>query len=294
MTKKEISYPVEAPGALLDFLLARVSGQSRNSVKHLLSRGQVLVNNRPQTHFDCALITGQTVTVLPQARGASLPFSILYEDAGLIAVQKPAGLLSVATETEKRRTVYRMVTDYLRARDPHARIFIVHRLDRDTSGVLLFAKDEALKHQLQDHWSTLVKKRGYWAVAEGAGLPDSGTCRTKLKENRVHRAYSARGDDGKEAVTRYRVLVRRNDYALADVELETGRKNQIRAHFSELGHPVAGDKKYGAASDPMGRLALHAYVLTLTDPRSGKLLTLSSSPPEWFRRMFPGQSWNNA
>lgn len=293
MTKKEISYPVEAPGPLLDFLLARVSGQSRNSVKHLLSRGQVLVDNRPRTRFDCALTPGQTVTVLPQARGASLPFPILYEDAGLIAVQKPAGLLSVATETEKRRTAYRMVTDYLRARDPHARIFIVHRLDRDTSGVLLFAKDEALKHQLQDRWNTLVKKRGYWAAVEGTGLPDSGTCRTQLQENRVHRVYSARGDEGKEAVTRYRVLARRNDYALADVELETGRKNQIRAHLSELGHPVAGDKKYGASTDPMGRLALHAYVLALTDPRSGALLTLSSPPPEWFRRMFPGQPWKN-
>ena len=294
MTKKEITYPVEAPGTLLEFLLAHVSGQSRNSVKHLLSRGQVLVDNRPQTRFDRALTPGQTVTVLPQAKGAALPFPVLYEDDGLIAIQKPAGLLSVATETEKYRTAYRMVTDYLRARDPRARIFIVHRLDRDTSGVLLFAKNEELKHQLQDRWNALVKKRGYWAVAEGAGLPDSGVCRTQLQENRVHRVYSARGDDWKEAVTRYHVLARRNEYALADVELETGRKNQIRAHLSELGHPVAGDKKYGAASDHMGRLALHAYVLSLTDPRNGKLLTLSSPPPEWFRRMFPGRAWKNA
>lgn len=294
MIKKDVSYPVEAQEALLEFLLHHISRQSRNSVKHLLSRGQVLVDNRPQTRFDYTLVPGQIVTVLPQARGATLPFPVLYEDAGLIAVQKPSGLLSVATEAERHRTAYRMVTEYLRARDPHARIFIVHRLDRDTSGVLLFAKNEDLKHQLQDCWNTLVKKRGYWAVTEGANLPDSGTCRTLLQENRVHRVYSSKRDEGKEAVTHYRVLARRNEYALADVELETGRKNQIRAHFSELGHPVAGDKKYGASTDPMGRLALHAYVLSLTDPRSGKLLTLSSPPPEWFRRMFPGRAWKNA
>ncbi|MDD5938355.1 MAG: RluA family pseudouridine synthase [Clostridiales bacterium] len=287
--RKEAVYPVEAPALLLDFLLAHISGQSRNSVKHLLSRGQILVDGRPQTRFDVPLSAGQQVTVLPQSKGPAIPFPVLYEDDGLIAVCKPAGLLSVATEREKQRTAYRMVSDCLKGRDPASRIFVVHRLDRDTSGVLLFAKDESLKHQLQDNWNTLVKRRNYYAAAEGDGLPDEGTCRSFLRENRVHKVYSSKAPGGREAVTHYHVLARRNGYALLDISLGTGRKNQIRAHLSELGHPVAGDEKYGAAADPMGRLALHAYDLTLLDPRSGELLSITASAPQCFRRMFPGR-----
>lgn len=287
--KKETVFSVAEPASLLDFLLAHVAGQSRNSVKHLLSRGQVLVDNMPRKQFDFPLAPGQSVTILPQAKGAVLPFPILYEDEGLLVIHKPAGLLSVATETQKTRTAYRLAADYLRARDPRARLFVVHRLDRDTSGVLLFAKNAQLKTALQDDWNTLVKKRGYWAVAEGDDLPDSGLCRSRLTESREHRVYSARGNAGKEAVTHYRVLARKQGYALLDVEIDTGRKNQIRAHLAELGHPVAGDEKYGAETDPMGRLALHAYALVLADPRSGKLLSFTAPPPEGFQRIFPRQ-----
>lgn len=285
--KKEISYPVENPALLLDFLLSHVAGQSRNSVKHLLSRGQVLVDNIPQKQFDLSLSPGQSVTILPQAKGMSLPFPVLYEDGGLLAIHKPAGLLSVATDTQKSRTAYRLTADYLHARDPRSRLFVVHRLDRDTSGVLLFAKSEDLKIALQEDWNGLVKKRGYWAVVEGEGLPDSGECRSRLSESKTYRVYSARGDEGKKAVTRYTVLARRKGYSLLDVELDTGRKNQIRAHLAELGHPVAGDDKYGARTNPMGRLALHAYELSLTEPQSGKLLSFTAPPPEGFQRMFP-------
>lgn len=285
--KKEISYPVENPALLLDFLLSHVAGQSRNSVKHLLSRGQVLVDNIPQKQFDLSLSPGQSVTILPQAKGMSLPFPVLYEDGGLLAIHKPAGLLSVATDTQKSRTAYRLTADYLHARDPRSRLFVVHRLDRDTSGVLLFAKSEDLKIALQEDWNGLVKKRGYWAVVEGEGLPDKGECRSRLAESKTHRVYSARGDEGKEAVTRYTVLARKKGYSLLDVELDTGRKNQIRAHLAELGHPVAGDDKYGARTNPMGRLALHAYELSLADPQSGKPLSFTTPSPEGFRRMFP-------
>lgn len=285
--KKETVFPVAEPASLLDFLLAHVTGQSRNSVKHLLSRGQVLIDGVPQRQFDFPLRPGQTVTLLPQARGASLPFPVLYEDEGLLVVHKPAGLLTVATDTQKNRTAYRLAAGYLRARGPGARLFIVHRLDRDTSGVLLFAKSEELKNALQEDWNSLVKKRGYWAVAEGEELPGSGECRSRLTESKTHRVYSAKGEEGKEAVTRYTVLARKKGYSLLDVELDTGRKNQIRVHLAELGCPVAGDEKYGARTDPMGRLALHAYELSLTDPRSGKLLTFTAPPPDGFRRMFP-------
>jgi 23S rRNA pseudouridine1911/1915/1917 synthase len=229
------------------------------------------------------------VTLLPPSKGPSLPFPILYEDEGLIVIDKPAGLLSVATDREKDRTAYHILTEYLRGRDPRTRLFIVHRLDRDTSGVLLFAKNEALKTALQDSWNDLVQKRGYWTVVEGPDIPDSGTCRSLLTENSIHKVYSVKGDSGKEAVTRYRVLARSPRFALLDVDIDTGRKNQIRTHLSELGHPVTGDKKYGAAGDPMGRLALHAYQLSLTDPRTQALLSFSAPAPAGFQRLFPKQ-----
>lgn len=284
--KKETAYTVEAPAPLLDFLLAHVQGQSRNSVKHLLSRGQVLVDGVPQTRFDLALALGQRVALTAPSKGPALPFPVLYEDEGLIVIHKPAGLLSVGTETEKKRTAYRILSDHLRSRDSRSRLFVVHRLDRDTSGVLLFAKDPALKEALQADWNGLVKRRGYLAIVEGADLPDTGECHSKLTENKVHRVHSTKGE-GKEAVTLYRVAERRGDYALLEVDIQTGRKNQIRSHLSELGHPVAGDEKYGAQSDPLGRLALHAQVLSLTDPRSGKLLTFTAPVPREFGKMFP-------
>lgn len=289
--KKESIYFVTTPAPLLEFLLHRLKGQSRNSVKHLLSRGQVLVDGAVQRQFDLPLSPGQQVRLLPSQKGSALPFPILYEDEGLIAINKPAGLLSIATQSEQVRTAYRQVTSFLRGRDPRSRLFIVHRLDRDTSGVLLFAKNEPLKRAIQDSWSQRATHRGYWAVVEGTGLPDTGTCRSHLVENRIHRVYSSRSGQGKEAVTHYQVLARTPEYSLLDVALDTGRKNQIRVHLSELNHPVTGDKKYGAARDPMGRLALHAYHLTLTDPRSGLPLTLTAPPPQEFQRMFPSQFW---
>lgn len=284
--KKETAYTVEASAPLLDFLLAHVQGQSRNSVKHLLSRGQVLVDGVPQTRFDLTLAPGQKVALTAPSKGPALPFPVLYEDEGLLVIHKPAGLLSVGTETEKKRTAYRILSDHLRSRDSRSRLFVVHRLDRDTSGVLLFAKDPALKETLQADWNGLVKRRGYLAIVEGVDLPDKGECRSKLTENKVHRVHSTKGE-GKEAVTLYQVAERREDYALLEVDIQTGRKNQIRSHLSELGHPVAGDEKYGAQTDPLGRLALHAQILSLADPRSGKLLTFTAPVPREFGKMFP-------
>lgn len=285
--KKEQSYLVEVPNTLLAFMLQTIKGQSRNTIKHLLSRGQVLIDGTVQRQFDLPLQPGQTVTVLNQAKGAALPFPILYEDERLIAVDKPAGLLSVGTERERNRTAYRMVADYLRARDGLPRIFILHRLDRDTSGVLVFAKEEAFRDFLQENWSTIATIREYYAVVEGTDIPQSGVCRSMLQENKGHKVYSVQSRDGKEAISRYRVLDRQKGYSLLSVQIETGRKNQIRVHLSELGYPVAGDKKYGATSDPMRRLALHANRLVFSDLHVGKELSFIATVPKEFSRMFP-------
>lgn len=282
---------VEEETTLLPFLLLRVRDKSRNTVKGLLSRRQVLVDGEVVTRFDAPLAPGQRVELLPKdsAGAAELPFPILYEDTGLIAVDKPAGLLSMGNERERRRTAYRAVSDYVKAREPGRRIFIVHRLDRDTSGVLVFAKDEKLKRALQDNWENVVKKRGYLAAVEGTLPRREGMVRSYLHETATHLVYSGpRGRQAKEAVTRYRMVAENRGYTLAAVEIDTGRKNQIRVHMQDLGCPIAGDRQYGAQTDPMGRLALHADVLVLTDPRTRRALTLRAPLPITFRRLFPG------
>lgn len=280
---------VEADDTLLPFLLAHVKGKSRNAVKNLLARKQVLLDARPVTRFDTPLMPGQKVTLLPAPprQGPAQELEVLYEDADLLAVNKPAGLLSMANEKEKFRTAYRMATDHVREKDGLGRVFIVHRLDRDTSGVLLFAKDEALKHALQDGWDKLVEKRGYQAVVEGAPPEASGTVRSFLCETSTHLVFSGHeGRGAKEAVTHYAVAARGRGYSLLDIRIDTGRKNQVRVHMKDLGCPVAGDKTYGAKTDPFGRLGLHAGELVLHRPDNGKRLSLTAPLPTEFKRFF--------
>ena len=277
---------VTQAGTLLPFLLEAVRDKSRNTVKGLLSRRQVLVDGRAVTRFDHPLSPGQTVTLLPRsAAGAwELPFPVLYEDGRILVIDKPSGLLSMASDREKVRTAYRMAGEYVRRTRPGGRVFIVHRLDRDTSGVLLFAKDEEAKRAYQEHWDALVRRRGYLAVVEGRPPREEDTIRTLLRENAAHKVYSVRSG-GKEAVTHYRTIQAGREYTLLEVDIDTGRKNQIRAHLSELGCPVAGDRDYGAAASPLGRLCLHAHELALTDPFTGEERTFRSGAPRGFRAL---------
>ena len=274
---------VDRADTLLPFLLSHQKGKSRNNIKALLTRGQVLVDGQAVTRHDHPLVPGQTVSLRPRLQGGDLPFPLLYEDADLLAIDKPAGLLSTANEREQERTAFRAVSDWLRDRG-EGRAFLVHRLDRDTSGVLLFAKSEAVQQRFQNEWNTLIRRRGYRAVVEGAPPEPAGTIRTQLRENRIHRVYSVRSG-GKTAVTHYQVERLGADYALLAVAIDTGRKNQIRVHFSELGCPVAGDKVYGAATYPLGRLCLHAHELSFAHPVTGAELLLRSETPRGFSRL---------
>ena len=274
---------VDRADTLLPFLLSHQKGKSRNNIKALLTRGQVLVDGQAVTRHDHPLVPGQTVSLRPRLQGGDLPFPLLYEDADLLAIDKPAGLLSTANEREQERTAFRAVSDWLRDRG-EGRAFLVHRLDRDTSGVLLFAKSEAVQQRFQNEWNTLIRRRGYRAVVKGAPPEPAGTIRTQLRENRIHRVYSVRSG-GKTAVTHYQVERLGADYALLAVAIDTGRKNQIRVHFSELGCPVAGDKVYGAATDPLGRLCLHAHELSFAHPVTGAELLLRSETPRGFSRL---------
>lgn len=279
---------VEEPGQVLDFLLAHVKGKSRNAVKNLLTHRQVLVDGQVATRHDTPLAPGQRVTILPPSAPApaDLPFPICYEDDWLLAIEKPAGLLSVASDKERERTAYRMVLDHQRAKDEKAQLHVVHRLDQDTSGLLIFAKSRELKEQLQKDWETAVRERVYVAVVRGAPKEREGVVRSYLKETQTHLVYSTNDPRGKEAITEYQVKKSENGYSLLELFLHTGRKNQIRVHMKDLGCPVVGDRKYGGEKSPIGRLCLHASRLTFTHPVTGETVALTSRKPRDFNRLF--------
>jgi 23S rRNA pseudouridine1911/1915/1917 synthase len=206
---------------------------------------------------------------------------LLYEDRDLLVLDKPAGLLSIATGTEREKTAYWILAEYLRKKGEKRRPAAVHRLDRETSGLMVFAKSEPVKKKLMENWNERVAKRRYIALAEGeihdekTGAPaDEGIIDEPLGEDGGGRVIVVPG--GKRALTRWKLLAAGKAYSLLSLELETGRRNQIRAHLFFLGHPVAGDTKYGARTNPLGRLALHAEALSFYHPANGKLLEFTS------------------
>ena len=213
----------------------------------------------------------------------SLGIKVVYEDNALIVTEKPAGLLTITTEKEKTKTVYFQLNQYLkqRAHGTGERVFIVHRLDRDTSGLLVFAKSQEIKRILQGNWKTVEKR--YYAVVEGTPSKKEGRIESCLSETKSLKVYSNhRSGMGKPAQTHYRVITRNRLYALLDILLETGRKHQIRVHLADIGHPVAGDKKYGARTDPFSRLGLHAYLLSFKHPVNDKPMHFVSRIPKKF------------
>ena len=286
---REITYKVTEAATLLPFLLETIKGKSRNNVKSLLSRKLVTVDGKPTSQFDTPLAPGQEVTILsvPAPRQDALPFPLLYEDEHLIVVNKPAKLLSVANEKEKIRTAYHIVTDYVKSQHIDNRIFVIHRLDRDTSGVLMFAKDAKTKELFQSRWNEIVTRRGYQAVVEGVPRRACDTIRTHLVETKTHLIFSGDpGPNAQEAITHYEMVKAGSGYALLNISIDTGRKNQIRVHMSEMGNPIAGDKQYGAGTNPIGRLCLHANELSFIHPVTGKPTTFIAKTPRDFNRVF--------
>ena len=278
---------------LLDFLLASLTDKSRNNVKSILKHGEVFIGGIPVTRHDTPVRAGQEVLVKSRSarasEGAQDVLNILFEDEDIIVFEKPQGLLTIASDKEKERTAYHMLTDYVKASDPAARVFIVHRLDRDTSGLLVIAKNEHAKENLQSGWDKPSVRKSYAAVVEGIPNPSQGTARSYLKENSVHVMYSSsRQDDGHLAITDYAAIRAGRDYALMEIELRTGRKNQIRVHMKDIGHSIAGDKKYGAQSNPIKRMALHAAKLSFPHPRTGRAMSFESEIPKSFYSLVRG------
>jgi 23S rRNA pseudouridine1911/1915/1917 synthase len=276
--------------------LLETLGLKRRLVKNLLKHGAVAVNGHAVTQFDHLLAPGDELTVtdlqtaLATIRLEQARIQPIYEDDALIVVDKPVGLLTVATAREKIDTLYVRLNDYLRGRDSSraVRAHVVHRLDQETSGLVLFGKSEPIKRQLQEAWASVEKL--YLAVVEGEPTADHGTISNYLTESsKSLKVYASDQEtpDARLAITHYRVLHARDDLSLVEIHLQTGRKHQIRVHLAGLGCPVVGDSKYGAISDRCHRLALHASRLSLTHPVTGKPLSFCSPLPKPLSKLFP-------
>lgn len=270
-----------ADTALLDFLFASMPDRKRTPVKNMLRYGQVRVNGTPTTQYDMQLQPGDTVDI--NLTRAFQVFShrrlkIVYEDNDILVVEKGYGLLSMGTGKSGEETAYSLLRDYLKRKDPRNKIFIIHRLDRDTSGIMMFAKTQEAKDAMQHNWNNMVLNRKYLCLVEGRVQEQEGVIRSYLVENSRMEVYSTDDPDagGQLAVTRYRVLADRGGYTLLEVELDTGRKNQIRVHMKDMGHPIAGDRKYGARTSPLHRLALHAATLRFVHPITRKEMNFSA------------------
>jgi 23S rRNA pseudouridine1911/1915/1917 synthase len=270
-----------ADAQLLEWLLAALAPMNRTRVKQLLRSGRVHVNGASVTRHDHPLRPGDAVSI---ARDAPPPASelggivVLHEDAHLLVIDKPSGLLAVATESEKLDTAFVRLSTHLAARNA-GRPFVVHRLDRDTSGLLLFARSAEVRDQLQANWDAVTKT--YLGVVEGTPHPVEGVVENYLTEGRDLRVRPSKhaGKDAKHAVSRYKVRETRGGFSLVEVALETGRKHQIRVHMAGLGCPVAGDKMYGATTNPANRLCLHAWRLAFDHPFSSERVEVESPLP---------------
>lgn len=282
-------FKVKEECELLQFLLSKYPQLSRNAVKSLLSNHQVSVDGAPVSQFNLKLAKEDIVIVskrrISKKERADLP--IIFENDELIVINKPSGLLSIASDTEKSRTAYRMVTDYLQQKDRHSRVFVVHRLDEDTSGVLVFAKNPKIRDLLQKQWSDIVLSRGYFAIVEGKMEKKTDTFIDYLKENSLNLVYITKDrKSGKKSITKYSVLKENKNYSLLDVNIDTGRKNQIRVQLGERGHHIIGDDKYGEPSNPISRLGLHAYELIFIHPVTNKKCIFKAPIPKEFDKLF--------
>ena len=273
---------------LLPFLEMKMPGLNRSQIRHIIASQQVSVGGAPTTLFAFKLYPEDEVVVSRDriARKNRRDIPILYEDDDIIAIDKPSGLLSVATDREKGRTAYRMVSDYITNKDHNARIFVVHRLDEDTSGVLVFAKSHEVREALQNNWQDIVTKRGYYAIVEGDDCPSSKHLENYLAQDNFQLVYVTKNKTkGKLAITDFTKITAKSGYSLLDVNISSGRKNQIRVQLGSIGHYVIGDDKYGEPSDPLHRLGLHAYELEFVNPLNNKKYDIKSPMPDAFKSL---------
>lgn len=291
--KQQTTLRVAATSTLMDFLLEKMGGMSKTSVKNLLSRRVVQVNGSIETRHDTPLKAGDVVAIIPGQGNHELThpkLKIVYEDDHLIVVEKQVGLLTVAAHPgASETTAFSILRDYVKKADKHNGIYVVHRLDRETSGLLVFAKTKELQEYMRTYWRQLVTMRTYVAVAEGVMEKEEDTIKTWFTEDpRSTMVYSSPVDDGgKLAVTHYKTIKTSDRFSLLELHLDTGRTNQIRVHLASIGHPIISDRKYGSGQvPPIDRLALHARILEFIHPVTEKTVHFETPVPREFLHIF--------
>ena len=282
-------YQVEQDDTLLNFLLNNVK-ESRSKIKATLQGRGIKVNGKTVTQFDYPVTAGTKIEVSKTKRNndklKSRYVKIVYEDQYLVVIEKNIGILSMAAG-HKSLNVKAVLDDYFKKTRQRCTAHVVHRLDRDTSGLMIYAKDMETEQILEHNWHDIVFDRRYVAVVSGEMENDEGTIENWLKDNKAYVTYSSPVDNGgKYAITHYRVLDRTTEHSLVEYKLETGRKNQIRVHSADMGHPVCGDIKYGNGDDPIHRLCLHAYMLCFYHPVTRQTMEFETMIPAAFRHLF--------
>ena len=282
-------YTVEHGAPLLEWLLANVKGESRSKVKATLKGRGVRVNGKVITRFDYPLTTGMKVSVSKSKRNGifqSKYVRIVYEDRFLVVIEKSIGILSMAGG-HSTLNVKSVLDEYFNKSHQHCTAHVVHRLDRDTSGLMVYTKDIPTARLLEESWHEIVYDRRYIAVVSGKMEENDGTIANWLKDNKSYISYSSPTDNGgKYAITHFHTLKRTSEYSLVEYKLETGRKNQIRVHSADMGHPVCGDTKYGDGNNPLHRLCLHAYLLCFYHPITHERMEFTMHIPPIFNKLF--------
>jgi 23S rRNA pseudouridine1911/1915/1917 synthase len=289
MIKKDSILEVNEDALLMQFLLSRLKGKNRDNIKSLLKNKQVIINNHPVSQFNHPLHKGDILTIKGM-RADDMPsenyLKIVFEDEHIIVIDKKPGLLSVSDGND-HVTAFGVLTEWVQKQDPKNKVYIVHRLDQYTSGLLMFVKSEAIQNIFRNEWKQYITERTYTAIVEGDVKKSQGRISSYLLENNALVMISSQDPTkGKMAITHYKKIKSNERYSLLEVNLETGKKNQIRVHMQDIGHSIAGDRKYGARTNPVRRLCLHATVLALNHPVTGKIIRFESAVPLEFLRLF--------
>ncbi|MGN1342610.1 MAG: pseudouridine synthase [Bacilli bacterium] len=273
---------VDSDSQLYNYLRINMTNKSKNNIKSLLKNKCIFVNNKIVSRYDYKLKSGDVIEINKNIKINNFNLEIIYEDNNIIVVNKPSGILTISNKNEKENTLYRQVSDYLKKKKE--KVFIIHRLDFDTSGVIMFAKNQKVQKLYQDNWNNLAKMREYTAVVEGI-TEKKGHIESYLKQTKTLLVYSSKNKDGYFAITDY-VRVKHNDkYSLLKIYISTGRRNQIRCHMHDINHPIVGDSRYKSKTNPIKRLALHASTLKIINPLTNELMIFTSDVPKEFNEI---------
>lgn len=272
-------YIVNKNSELYSYLRDTLSNMSKNNIKSLLKNNNIYVNNKVVTKYNYVVKEGDIITIGSSIKTNTFNLKIIYEDNDIIVVDKPTKLLTIANKNEKEDTLYRKVSDYLKKEKK--KVFVIHRLDYDTSGVVMFAKNQKVQKLYQEKWNTLAKEREYTAVVEGI-TDNKGHIESYLKQTKTLFVYSSKNNDGYFSITDYVKVCNNSKYSLLKIYISTGRRNQIRCHMFDINHPILGDDRYKSKYNPINRLCLHASTLKIINPLTNKLMIFQSDVPNEF------------